>query len=87
MLVGVSAGRIEKLCDLDISEEEYFGSDENTDKPPPMSFANVLSGFMFKNKPKNKLTEMKSAGDFRLQAEGEEITVEPDIDETSTEEE
>jgi len=79
MLIGVSAGRTEKLCDLDISEEEYFGSEENADKlGQGIKFSDVLSNMMNLNKNKNKLTEEKP------KAEGEEITVEPD-NQTGTE--
>ena len=31
MLVGVTSQRIEKLCDLDVTEEEYSANRENTD--------------------------------------------------------
>ncbi|MCL2696939.1 MAG: flagellar biosynthetic protein FliO [Oscillospiraceae bacterium] len=67
MLMGVSAGRIEKLCDLDIHEEEYFGpAGENADKPPGIKFSDILTNFI----NPNKKTERKP--------EGEENTVEPD---------
>ncbi|MDR2559113.1 MAG: flagellar biosynthetic protein FliO [Oscillospiraceae bacterium] len=68
MLVGVSAGRIEKLCDLSVSEEEYFGSagGNNTDKPAGIKFSDILTSFI----NPNKRTEIKP--------EGEENTVEPD---------
>ncbi|MCL2019932.1 MAG: flagellar biosynthetic protein FliO [Oscillospiraceae bacterium] len=89
MLVGVSAGRIEKLCDLDISEEEYFGSASasgSKDKPNPI-FAEVLSNFLlFKKKGalKGRETEEEQTDEksiqatARPQAEGEENTVESD---------
>jgi len=67
MLVGVSTGRMEKLCDLDITEEEYFTSVDGEDKPA-IKFSDVLSNFM----NLNRKTEIKR------KAEGEEITVEPD---------
>jgi flagellar protein FliO/FliZ len=70
MLVGVSAGRIEKLCDLDIHEEDYFGtaSDEiNADKQG--NFSGILNNLIFK-----KRTEEIPI------VEGEENTVESDIE-------
>ncbi|MCL2637695.1 MAG: flagellar biosynthetic protein FliO [Oscillospiraceae bacterium] len=69
MLVGVSAGKIEKLCDLSISEEDYFGSayiePNNADKPG-VKFSDILSNIM----NPNKRTERKP--------EREDNTVEPD---------
>jgi flagellar protein FliO/FliZ len=72
MLVGVSAGKIEKLCDLDINEEEYFGAasdGSNTDKQGSFTgnFSSILSSLIFKKK-----TEVIPI------VEGEENTVEPD---------
>jgi len=81
MLIGVSAGRTEKLCDLDVTEEEYFGSEENADKQgQSIKFSDVLGNMMNLNKNKSKLTEEKP------KAEGEEKTVEPD-NQTGTERE
>ncbi|MDR2532500.1 MAG: flagellar biosynthetic protein FliO [Oscillospiraceae bacterium] len=72
MLVGVSAGRIEKLCDLDIDEEEYFDSSDQPDKPA-LNFSDVLKNYLKLNKTNHKLTEKIP------KTEGEEPTVEPDI--------
>jgi len=72
MLIGVSAGRTEKLCDLDITEEEYFASDEGLTDKPAVTFSDVLGNLMNPNKNKNKLTESNPKN------EGEENTVEPD---------
>ena len=77
MLVGVSVGRIEKLCDLETSEEEYFGDTETADKPP-IKFSDVLQNMLnpgakkFNTFNNNQVTEITPNG------EGEEITVEPD---------
>jgi flagellar protein FliO/FliZ len=68
MLVGVSTGTMVKLCDLDLSEEEYFGSEEQGDKPS-YTFAEALSSVIFK---KRNLTGISP------QTEGEEPTVESD---------
>lgn len=43
MLLGVTSGRVEKLCDLDITEEEY-GTQQSGD------FKSVLSSVLGKNK-------------------------------------
>ena len=48
MLVGVSVGRIEKLCDLDVSEQEYFEASSSlsgTVGTPPV-FSEILSNFL-----------------------------------------
>lgn len=42
MLVGVTSQRIEKLCDLDVSEEEYSAGQQNPD------FMSVFSAMMGK---------------------------------------
>lgn len=42
MLVGVTSQRIEKLCDLDVTEEEYSADRQNAD------FASVFSAVMGK---------------------------------------
>ena len=42
MLIGVTSQRIEKLCDLDVTEEEYSANRENTD------FMSVFSAMMGK---------------------------------------
>jgi flagellar biogenesis protein FliO len=78
MLVGASSQRMEKLCDLDISEEEYFASAEYADKPA-VKFGDVLSNFIKFGAKKQEQTEMKIA-------EGEEDTVESD-NQTSNESE
>jgi flagellar biogenesis protein FliO len=72
MLVGVSAQRIEKLCDLDIHEEEYFGSGETNADKPPVNFSGILNNLIFKKK-----TEEIPI------VEGEENTVESDIETSS----
>ena len=71
MLVGVSTGKIEKLCDLDISEEEYFKTADGEEKPP-VKFSDVLGNFLNFSAKKRELTENHRQG------EGEEFTVEPD---------
>jgi flagellar biosynthetic protein FliO len=71
MLVGVSAQRIEKLCDLDIGEDEYLGSAlyaDNADKPA-IKFGDILSNFIKFGAKNREQTEINSA-------EGEEDTVE-----------
>jgi flagellar protein FliO/FliZ len=77
MLIGVSTGRIEKLCDLEINEDEYFNSPDDTgngDKPEFIKFSDVLKNALNlnKNKSNHKLTEKVPFG------EGEEKVVEPD---------
>jgi len=71
MLIGVSTGRIEKLCDLDLGEEDYLRVDEDADKQG-IKFSDILSNFLSGGKKKQELTD-KSA-----EAEREEDTVEPD---------
>jgi|GEM_PF-351163 len=92
MLVGVSTGKIEKLCDLELSEEEYFGPAGNTDKPG-IKFSDILGnmvGLGGKNKPKAENPEVlydlqneqsiKSTENTENspQGEGDGNTVEPD---------
>ncbi|MCL2077181.1 MAG: flagellar biosynthetic protein FliO [Oscillospiraceae bacterium] len=81
MLLGVSSGKmtgnIEKICDLDLSEEEYFGPEDQTDKPG-LNFSDVLSNIMVFGAKKRELTEKKTKGESRSQGEGEEDTVESD---------
>ena len=68
MLIGVSTGKIEKLCDLEISEEEYYGPESaNTDKPA-ITFASVLSNYLPIGKKKTEISG----------SEGEETNVEAD---------
>ena len=67
MLIGVSMGKIEKLCDLDISEEEYYGPQTDADKQG-VSFASVLSNYLPFNRKKTENPNCK----------GEETNVEPD---------
>lgn len=67
MLIGVSTGRIEKLSDLDISEEDYLGSPENPDKQG-IRFSDIL----------NNLVKKRVVTDNTPKGEGEENTVEPD---------
>ncbi|MCL2698607.1 MAG: flagellar biosynthetic protein FliO [Oscillospiraceae bacterium] len=69
MLVGVSSQRMEKLCDLEISEEEYFQASEYADKPV-IKFGDVLSNFIKIGKKQEPMETKK--------AEGEEDTVESD---------
>lgn len=42
MLLGVTAQKVDKLCDLDISEEEYLGMEQ------PSDFKSVLASTFFK---------------------------------------
>ena len=75
MLIGVSTGKIEKLCDLDISEEEYNSSEENADKPV-IKFSDVLkNAFFFKNK---ETENMPVNTPDSPKTEGEETNVETD---------
>ena len=46
MLIGAGAGKIEKLCDLDMTEEEYYPEGAEA----PVDFKSVLSGIMGKEK-------------------------------------
>ncbi|MCL2693940.1 MAG: flagellar biosynthetic protein FliO [Oscillospiraceae bacterium] len=71
MLVGVSAGRIEKLCDLDISEDDYFGEIGEA-SAQGVKFSDVLNNFMNFGAKKRELTDKTPEG------EGEENTLEPD---------
>jgi len=76
MLIGVSAGKIEKLCDLDISEEEYLEPSAQSQDRPAGNFSDVLSNmrsnFLTFGAKKGEATEKPPKG------EGEENTVEPD---------
>lgn len=47
ILLGVTAQRVEKLCDLDISEEEYMSEEQ------PPDFKAVLASAFFKKQDKN----------------------------------
>ena len=51
MLVGVTAHRIDKLCDLDITEEEYSAERQSTD------FASVFSAMLGKKDQQGELSE------------------------------
>lgn len=51
MLVGVTAHRIDKLCDLDVTEEEYSADRQSTD------FASVFSAMMGKKARQEELPE------------------------------
>ena len=51
MLVGVTAHRIDKLCDLDITEEEYSADRQSTD------FASVFSAMLGKKEQQGELSE------------------------------
>jgi len=74
MLVGVSAGRIEKLCDLDITEEEYFISDGSEDKQG-IKFSDVLFNLMNPKAQKRSINQMTET---QTEVEGEEEIIEPD---------
>ena len=51
MLVGVTSQRIERLCDLDITEEEYTADRQNGD------FMSVFSAMMSKKTQQGELSE------------------------------
>ena len=51
MLVGVTSQRIEKLCDLDIAEEEYSANGQNGD------FMSVFSTMMGKKAQQGEISE------------------------------
>ena len=51
MLVGVTAHRIDKLCDLDITEEEYSADRQSAD------FASVFSAMLGKKTQQEELSE------------------------------
>ena len=57
MLVGVTSQRIEKLCDLDVTEEEYSANRENTD------FMSVFSAVMGKKVQQEDQDDQKHQGD------------------------
>lgn len=44
MLVGVTSQRIEKLCDLEVTEEEYSANRENTDFMSVFSAISAMKG-------------------------------------------
>ena len=50
MLLGATSGRVEKLCDLDVTEEEY-SAQQSTD------FRSVLSSVTGKNRRENQQAE------------------------------
>lgn len=52
MLIGAGAGRIEKLCDLDMTEAEYF-----PDGQTAPDFKSVLSNMMGKSKSEAATTD------------------------------
>ena len=51
MLVGVTAQRIERLCDLEVTEEEYNAGQQNPD------FMSVFSAMMGKKAQQGELSE------------------------------
>ena len=53
MLVGVTAHRIDKLCDLDVTEEEYAADRQGTD------FVSVLSAVMGKKSQQGEIPEVQ----------------------------
>jgi flagellar protein FliO/FliZ len=71
MLIGVSTGRIEKLSDLEISEEDYLKASEDADKQG-FNFSDILSNFLNKPGKAQQLTDKEPT------PEGEEDAVEPD---------
>jgi len=50
MLIGVSAQRVEKLADLDLTEQEYIDAAFSDDNRGVMPFSDILSSFMLKKK-------------------------------------
>ncbi|MCL2107901.1 MAG: flagellar biosynthetic protein FliO [Oscillospiraceae bacterium] len=74
MLIGVSVGKIEKLCDLELSEEEYRGTDDTADKPP-ISFVGVFNNYIANKNAKNEDIHTKTENS---KSEGEETNVEAD---------
>lgn len=57
MLIGVTSQRIEKLCDLDVTEEEYSANRENAD------FMSVFSTMMGKKAQQQDQDDQKYQGD------------------------
>lgn len=54
MVVGVSAGRIEKICDLPVTEEEYSGTGGNSNVTAnPINFSDILTNMGLKRKKNN----------------------------------
>ena len=65
MLIGVSAGKIKKICDLDFSEEDYFKPvDDNI--APGMNFSDILSNILVFGPKKRELADKKIEGDETL---------------------
>lgn len=55
MLVGVSSGKIEKLTDLEMSEEEYVeAAFSGTQKNTVLPFSDILSSFIGRKKDKEE---------------------------------
>jgi flagellar biogenesis protein FliO len=77
MLIGVSVGKIEKLCDLDTTEEEYFSTAEQADKPGGIKFSDVLYNFM---NPGMKKRDSYAITEKNPTVKGEETTVEVEPD-------
>lgn len=55
MLLGVTSQRVEKLCDLDISEKEYLSMEQTPD------FKTVLSSAFFKKQEQRRGSEQENA--------------------------
>ena len=63
MLVGVTSQRIEKLCDLDVSEEEYSAGQQNPD------FASVFSAIMSRKGQQGELSEKQGENPDEIASE------------------
>ncbi|MCL2070723.1 MAG: flagellar biosynthetic protein FliO [Oscillospiraceae bacterium] len=53
MLVGVSSQRVEKLADLEVTEEEYVETAFSNTQKGVLPFSDILSSFMGKKKEKD----------------------------------
>ena len=57
MLLGVTAQKVDKLCDLDISEDEYLSMEQTPD------FKSVLASAFFKKQERSTAEKEKRQGD------------------------
>ena len=68
MLIGVTNQRIEKLCDLEVTEEEYTANRENTD------FVSVFSAMMGKKAQQEELSERQGEQPDEVASENSDTT-------------
>jgi flagellar biogenesis protein FliO len=70
ILIGVSSSRVEKLADLDISEEEYVESAFAGGNRPAMPFSDILSSIGIKNRNADKQNQNKESKEIGEDTEG-----------------